>query len=329
MRLGKQRTSYGEFGNDIVGGNVYSGSSAAGVGAAGGSSQGVVGNSHRNNFNSRGDGGSSSRGTSIGSSSLSGGGSTSIFNSGASGGGGTTSTFSNFGSNGNSASFSAGGMSVKGDSSIFSSVGFIGQQGTVTNVFSEKGGGRSTSGGSGATSRNMGVSAGGVAERPSGLRGGVGESPLRSPVPPSEEPRLDWLRQEPPQNEHDWMDSPAATDYDATRSYYTNVLNDNALPTSYKSNWISQQYQEQGLDYLSGGLEGFGAIKGVETSGGESRNRARADNIPQPGVAGNTGVTMGGDFSSFGAVGDGQRRSSARYNSGGGDDGFDDNDFVD
>jgi hypothetical protein len=41
-----------------VGGNVYSGSSAAGVGGAGGSTQVVVGNSHRNNVNSRGDGGS-------------------------------------------------------------------------------------------------------------------------------------------------------------------------------------------------------------------------------------------------------------------------------
>jgi hypothetical protein len=123
------------------------------------------------------------------------------------------------------------------------------------------------------------------------------------------------------------MDPPAITNYDASSYYDTNFLSDNALPRSYNSNWISQQYREQGLDYLSGGLEGFGAIKGIETSGGESRNRARADNIPQPGVAGNTGVTMGGDFSSFGAVGDGQRRS-ARYTSGGGDVGFDDSDFV-
>ncbi len=290
VRLGKQRTSYGEFG----------GSSTSGR-------------------------------TSLGGSSVSGGGSTSIFHSsgggvGSNGGREIDNSIRKFGSERKSTPFYAGGMSIKGDSSIFSSAGFVGQQGTVINAFSERDGRRSTS------SSYSGVCSGSTAMSERGVTGGSldwsGELPLlRSPVTPTEEPLLGWLRQDPPGNKYDFTtDSvldPAVTNYDASSYYDENSLENDALLTSYNSGWISQQYQEQGLDFLSGGQEGFGAVKGIETSGGDSNI------IPPPksgGGPGNTGVTMGGDFAHYGNsnVGGRQLRSSARYSGGsGGFDGMD------
>jgi hypothetical protein len=298
VRLGKQRTSYGEFG-----------------------------------------GSSGRRTSSLGGSSVSGGGSTSIFTSsgggaGSNGGREVDNSVSHFGSERKSTPFFAGGMSIKGDSSIFSSAGFVGQQGTVINAFSERDGRRSTSGKfAGVSSRDSAMSARGVSGGSLGLSGsGSGKLPLiRSPVPPSEGPRLDWPRRDPPENKHDFTTGsvldPTITNYDASSYYDENSLKNDALPTSHNSRWISLQYQEQGLDFLSGGQEGFGAIKGIETSGGESNNRAQANIIPPPrsGVGpGNTGIIMGGDFARYSNsnVGGGQLRSSARY-SGSGDGGFD------
>ena len=221
-------------------------------------------------------------------------------------------------------------VSIEGDSSIFSSAGFVGQQGTAINTFSDtsSGGRRTSTSGSFAGVTNTARSAGGAAVGSLGWSGaGSGELPMRTPDPPMEEPQLDWLMQDPPENKHDFLigsvwDSDV-TNYDASSRFDENVFNDNAVPTSYNSKWISQQYQEQGLDFLSGGQVGFGAIKGIETSGGESRNKGQVNNVTTPGSgggAGNTGVTMGGDFASYGNsnVGDGQRRSSARYSGGGG-----------
>ncbi|KAL3811778.1 hypothetical protein ACHAXA_004210 [Cyclostephanos tholiformis] len=79
---------------------------------------------------------------------------------------------------------------------------------------------------------------------------------------------------------------------------------------------VSQQYRERGLDILSGGRDGFGAVKGVEKSGGGDMSyRGSAADVRVPGVVGDTGVIMGGNFASNGNsnVGGGPRRSSARY----------------
>ena len=271
-------------------------------------------------------GGGRSRGTSFGGSSVSGGGSTSIFDSVGVGGRGRGEGAN---SDGKSSSFFAGGMSINGDSSMFSSAGFLGQQGTVT-----KGTGKTASAdGSGFASKGFDVS-GGIAKI-SGLSG-TGDLPLRNPFPPTEEPRLGWLVQDSPDNKNSDFFSgslrdPALTDHGAGGCYDEILFNDNAFPTSYDSKWISQQYQEQGLDFLSGGQDGFGAIKGTETnSSGESSHRSRTNNIPysgSSGVVGNTGVIMGGDFATYGNsnAGDGQRhqRSSAKYSGGGGFSGID------
>jgi hypothetical protein len=79
---------------------------------------------------------------------------------------------------------------------------------------------------------------------------------------------------------------------------------------------MSQQYQKQGLDMLSGGLDGFGAVKGIENVGINHRGSASDVKVPGGGVSGNVGVTMGGDFNGSSNVGNGPRRSSARYSGG-------------
>ena len=84
---------------------------------------------------------------------------------------------------------------------------------------------------------------------------------------------------------------------------------------------VSQQYRERGLDILSGGRDGFGAVPGVEkSSGGDVSHRGSAADVRVPGVVGDAGVIMGGNFASNGNsnVGGGPRRSSARYSGGGG-----------
>lgn len=83
---------------------------------------------------------------------------------------------------------------------------------------------------------------------------------------------------------------------------------------------MSQLYRDRGLDILSGGRNGFGAVQGVEKTGGGFEHRGSAADVKVPGVVGDAGVTMGGNFASNGNsnVGGGLRRSSARYSGGGG-----------
>ena len=61
---------------------------------------------------------------------------------------------------------------------------------------------------------------------------------------------------------------------------------------------MADVYAEQGLDILSGGEEGFGAVKGTEKQGGDfSQRDSRGINYGgSGGEAGLTGQSVGGDF---------------------------------
>ncbi len=51
------------------------------------------------------------------------------------------------------------------------------------------------------------------------------------------------------------------------------------------------------MDILSGGQAGFGAVKGIEKQAGDFNQRdSRGSYSPGGGVAGSTGVSVGGDF---------------------------------
>jgi hypothetical protein len=153
---------------------------------------------------------------------------------------------------------------------------------------------------------------------------------------------LDLLVQDPPADfggRRDRRDAPFGNDSDLAPSAYgdggggghydENILDDDVYSYDDESKdvavhdgvKVSQRYRERGLDILSGGRDGFGAVQGVEKSGGGDLSyRGSAADVRVPGVVGNIGVTMGGDFASNGNsnVGGGPRRSSARYSGGGG-----------
>jgi hypothetical protein len=64
---------------------------------------------------------------------------------------------------------------------------------------------------------------------------------------------------------------------------------------------VSHQYRERGLDILSGGRDGFGAGQGVEKSGGgDTKHWGSAADARAPGLVGDAGVIMGGNFASNG-----------------------------
>jgi len=60
---------------------------------------------------------------------------------------------------------------------------------------------------------------------------------------------------------------------------------------------MSDVYAEQGVDILSGGQEGFGAVKGIEKQGGDfSQRNSRGENYGGGGRSGDNGGVVGGDF---------------------------------
>jgi hypothetical protein len=171
-------------------------------------------------------------------------------------------------------------------------------------------------------------------------------TPMIPPSPPvTGQTQLDWLIQDEParsdegfgyDNTEDPNTPPAwfgnangyyndnniilDNDVDNDEDVYEDEESNNNVHYDERLGSMSQQYQKQGLDMLSGGLDGFGAVKGIEKVGGDMNHRGNAADVKVPGggVVGNVGVTMGGDFNSSSNVGNGPRRSSARY-SGGGD----------
>ena len=299
--------------------------SSSGGGNIGGSSASFRGNAsgaagNGNNSSFRGNSSSSGTGTGgggnrRGTGSVSGGGGTSTFSSG-----GNTGSGGNFGGGG---SFNAGGVSMKGDSSIFSSMGFVGQ-------------GDSSQGGSTSTFNMGGPSAGGGGGAPARPRVAKAAPPPPLPQQPSMTAAdLNFLTQAPPTAvsdagyDDDMMYSSSNTSPESEASYYNP---DNEPPsgdegdnddyysydhvvshydTTASVTSMSNQYQEEGVDILSGGQEGFGVVEGVTRTGGDATYRGTADEVKEDRKKGDLGISMGADFGgSFGGGG------SARYSSG-------------
>ena len=148
------------------------------------------------------------------------------------------------------------------------------------------------------------------------------------PAPPADEPQLDWLVQDSPGSYDSTINipeepHPPPSAYDDDAGYQEDIIDENtyAATASFDSDKsISQQYQERGLDMLSGDQPGFGAVQGIEKAGGDLSNRGSVEDVKVPGggKVGDVGVTMGGDFGSHGNSNVGGARSSARYSGGGG-----------
>ena len=191
-----------------------------------------------------------------------------------------------------------GGVKIKGDSSIFSQSGFVGQGGS-TNVFSSDGGGVGGMGGSGGGAP---ISRPPPPSQPAAqsARSAQPRPPASRPPPPPSGPSLDFLTQ-------------AGTDSAAPPSYddNTNQNNDDNNTNQYgdypseqaqgppPGKRMSDVYAEQGVDILSGGQEGFGAVKGIEKKAGDFSQRDSRGSYGGGGgggEAGNTGTSVGGDF---------------------------------
>jgi len=306
VRLGKSRTSYGDFnsGSSIGGDFGSSGGSSAPKSNIGGSSASFR-NGNANPPPPRSNtappqqqvGGPSGRKNS----SVSGGGGTSTFSSSSS-----STPISNFGSSdfGPASSMNAGGVSIKGDSSILSSFGQVGgQQGGSTNVFS-----------SGQ------VAAPPQAPPPPPQNVNVSppqQQPYDPTPPPMEEPQLDWSTQDSTGGGNSYIptspEPPSVTsDYGSTShsdDVYSQQPTTASSSSSYNGKRISELYQEQGLDMFSGNQDGFGVVQGVENAGGDVSYRGSANDVKVQGKVGDMGATMGGNFG-------GSSGGSARYSQG-------------
>jgi len=298
VRLGKSRTSYGDFnsGSSIggdFGSNSSGGSSAPQQSNIGGSSASFRnGNAsppppRSNTAPSQQIGGPSGRKNS----SVSGGGGTSTFSSSSSS---PSTPISNFGSSdfGPASSMNAGGVSIKGDSSILSSFGQVGGQGGSTNVFS--------SGQAAAPPQ---------APPPQNVNVPPPQQQPYDPTPPMEEPQLDWLTQDSSVGGGGNSYIPTSPDSPSVTSDYDDMYSQQLTTSSYNGKRISELYQEQGLDIFSGNQDGFGAVQGVENAGGDVSYRGSADDVKVQGKVGDMGATMGGDFG-------GSSGGSARYSQG-------------
>ena len=174
-----------------------------------------------------------------------------------------------------------------------------------------------------------------------------------------DEPQLDWLTQDSPSSSSNYgylNDNPPTStfgtantvsadsassydgsshDYDNNNVYSTNDANNNNINLHYPTTtttfnydddgtMVSQRYKEQGLDMLSGNQPGFGAVQGVESTGGDVSYRGSANDVKVQGKVGDTGAVMGGNFGN--SVGGASGRSSARYSEGRGFSEYGDND---
>jgi len=306
VRLGKSRTSYGDFNSgSSIGGDFGSvgGSSAPQQSNIGGSSASFR-NGNANPPSPRSNtappqqqvGGPSGRKNS----SVSGGGGTSAFSSSSS----PSTPISNFGSSdfGPASSMNAGGVSIKGDSSILSSFGQVGgQQGGSTNVFS--------SGQEAAPPQ--------APPPPQNVNVSPPQQQPYDPTPPLEEPQLDWLTQDSSGGGNSYVppspDPPSVTSDYGSASHsddmYSQQPTTASSSSSYNGKRISELYQEQGLDMFSGNQDGFGVVQGVENAGGDVSYRGSPDDVKVQGKVGDMGATMGGDFG-------GSSGGSARYSQG-------------
>ena len=308
VRLGRQRrTSYGGFdGGSAIGGDFGGGTGGGSSAPSSGGGGGAGRPASRGGAPSRGGGpsGGGSRGSSIGGASASfrdggssgGDGAASFQGGGRSGvsGGGGTSTFGGGGTGGGS--FVAGGVSIKGDSSIFSSAGYVGQ-----------GGGADAFGGGGA------VQPGGAGARSPPRQPDARREP-RGPAPPApEEPALDWLVQDPlgdgpfedPGPVAEFSRGGGRDDYPASDDAPRRVDAGAATDPSPGRN-LSEQYRDRGLDVLSGGQAGFGAVQGDYKGGGGPAGDGSG--------GGGGGGVVGGDFG-----GGGGERPGGRAGGGGGE----------
>ena len=138
------------------------------------------------------------------------------------------------------------------------------------------------------------------------------------PTPPMEEPQLDWLTQDSMGGGNSYIPSspePSSVTSDYGSANHSNDMysNINSQPTattsSYNGKRISELYQEQGLDMLSGNQDGFGVVQGFTSTGGDVSHRGSADDVKVQGKVGDMGATMGGDFGSSSG-------GSARYSQG-------------
>lgn len=217
-----------------------------------------TGNSNNGNLNSR-EGGSSS------------GGSNASFRSGSIG------TFSGGAGNTNNL---VGGVSIKGQSDIFSSIGFVGSQGGgSTQVFS---------------------SAGGKVLSPASAP--MKSSSAQPQDPPLPAQSLDFLTQAtsaPGEGLNEFYPDPPPASYQVEQLYDDEHKDATIDAPEYNYDafgpTLSQQYQEQGLDILSGGEPGFGAVQGEVKGRGDFSNRDAVEQVGYggSGVVGNTGSVMG------------------------------------
>lgn len=217
-----------------------------------------TGNSNNGNLHSR-EAGSSSEGSNA------------SFRSGSIG------TFSGAGNTNNL----VGGVSIKGQSDIFSSMGFVGSQGGAsTQVFSSA-----------------------VSKVTSPASAPKKSSPVQPRYPPlSMAQSLDFLTQAtsaPGEDLNDIYPDPPSASYHV-EPFYDNKHEDTTIDApEYNYNafgpTLSQQYEEQGLDILSGGEPGFGAVQGEVKGRGDFSNRDAVEQVGYggSGVVGNTGSVMG------------------------------------
>ena len=261
VRLGKKRTSYGEYntGSSIGMGNAAS---------AGGGSAAPVTPRPAASSPPRQSGGPARGANSFA------GGSTSTFSVGGTGGGGGS-------------SFSSGGVSIKGDSSIFSSTGFVGQGGS-TSTF-DMGGAMNAS----PPSYDI--------QRPANGRAAAApQRRVNRPTAANVKVELDWLTQASV-DEYDDEDDYGGDgeDYYAESSYSTPtpppLFEDDEQDDEFcdadlgpcppqngeRRTFLAETYESQGLDPLSGGRDGFGAVKGVESAAGDFSSRGSVSDVPK------------------------------------------------
>mmetsp|Transcript_32577 Transcript_32577/g.65491 ORF Transcript_32577/g.65491 Transcript_32577/m.65491 type:complete len:235 (+) Transcript_32577:208-912(+) len=194
--------------------------------------------------------------------------------------------YNNYGSNGNGNDNNVGGVSIKGDASIVSNAGFVGA---------------------------------------AGFGGGTAAGNTNPHAPPSY-PEEGSLRYQDYGNEDGGID-----EYDNYNGYYDGDEDDDddddehsryydqPPPPRRKAEdfftqpdpecvgrpvhvgpWIADQYREYGLDMLSGGMEGFGAVQGEVQRGGGGTGGGAGGYGGSGGGGGFGGTSYGDGFGGFG-----------------------------